>query len=248
MRQMIGAFSNQMRLPLYSAIYTLLLVIVLSDTGSQQTELLALKTEPFYIDLQHKFSSEDHFKVRGSILVRPKTEYRPAQASFTQQQSLLSEADIATLREFSEKGDTYYLRATLRKKKAGSDGESQRVSQTIIKSCSLSASNLVDTLVINLNPLNEFISVNILTTDPECIGDPPKSLSSQFNTTIQLDTGSLGPQPDTATYIKRLEEERQSKQKEGKEDNRSFFAKYWIYIVPAVIILMMLGGPEQGAR
>lgn len=228
------------------SVYLLFMVIITSS--SIQSELAALKTDPFYIDLQHKLSSSDTFKPRGSLLVKPKTDYRPAQATFTQPQTSLSESELKILKEASDKGDTYYLRASIRKKKPDAIDKAGKVTQTIIKSCSLVVANLADTLVINLNPLNEFLGLNIFTTDQECIGQVPRDISGRFNTTIQLVSGSLGPQPDTATYIKRLEEERQSKQKEGKEDNRSFLAKYWIYIVPAVIILMMMGGPEQGAR
>lgn len=230
------------------SIYSMFLILSMCRQSTQQLESVAIKTEPFYIDLQHKFGSSSEFKDRGSILVKPKTDYRPAQASFVQQQNELTDSDLKALIEASSQGDVYYLRASVRKKKAGTNNSTSKIAQTILKACSLFVADLTDTLVINLNPLNEFVSLNLFTPDPECNGELPSMHSTQFNTTLVIDTGSLGPQPDTATYIKRLEEERQSKLKEGKEDNRSFLAKYWIYIVPAVIILMMMGGPDQGSR
>jgi hypothetical protein len=229
-----------------SSLYLVLFVIILRiQISLQQSETLATKTEPFYIDLYHKFDSNADFKPRGSILVRPRTEHRSAQASIISQNEL-SESDLKSLKEQAD--DTYYLRAVSRKNKSGKN-DAQKVTETIVKSCSLYASNLNDFLVVNLNAFNEFISVNFYTSDPECINQPLEdSLSHKFNTTVLIESSPLGPKPDTATYIKRLEEERQNKLKEGKEDNRSFLAKYWIYIVPGVIILMMLGGPEQGGR
>lgn len=230
-----------------SLAVTVLLLSFIVQSSQQQSESLAIKTEPFYIDLQHKLSSDSDFVSRGSILVRPKSEYRPAQASLVQNNEL-SDRELELLKKASDRDDTYYLRAAYRPKKKD---EPVKVTQTIVKSCSLYASNLADFLTVNLNPLNEFISVNLYTTDPECSNTSHQDevkLPTKFNTTILIETSPLGPKPDTATYIKRLEEERQSKMKEGKEDNRSFLAKYWIYIVPGVIILMMLGGPEQGAR
>lgn len=225
-----------------------LIVVSYCQLSHQQSESLSLSnTEPFYIDLHHRFGSEGDFTTRGSILVKPKTDYRPAQASFVQLNEL-TDNEVRLLKEASEKDDTYYLKAAYRKKKTGKNDEPSKVTQTIIKSCSLRTSNLSDFVTINLSPLNEFLSVNLYTADPECSGPTSEDLSTRFNTTLRVESASPGPQPDTTTYIKRLEEERQSKLKEGKEDNRSFLAKYWIYIVPAVIVLMMLGGPEQGAR
>lgn len=228
-------------------IVVLILISISGHTNQQQDSSLLLKSEPFYIDLYHKFDFQQEFKPRGSILVRPRSEYRVAQASFVEQNEL-AESDVKALENSSAKENTYYLKAALRKRKADKNDKPLKETQTIFKSCSLQTSNLADFITVNLSPLNEFVSLNSYTTDPECINQVPGELSRKFNTTIFIESGVIGPQPDTATYIKRLEDERQNKMKEGKEDNRSFFAKYWIYIVPAVVILMMMSGPEQGAR
>ncbi|KAF7639163.1 hypothetical protein Mgra_00001396 [Meloidogyne graminicola] len=49
------------------------------------------------------------------------------------------------------------------------------------------------------------------------------------------------PGPDTATYLKRVEEEKRARQQGATQDNRSFIQKYWIYFVP-VIVFMVSGG------
>lgn len=226
--------------------FCILLAIILYSKASYQQDPLPLKASTLVIELQHKIGSkQEEFKPRGTILVKPKTEYRAAQATIDQIE--LTDPDIEN---FKESGGLYHLRAILRKKLAnGEKSEPLQSSTTITKACSLVASNFADSVIVNLNPVNDFISVNLQTADPECLNDfNPRSLARKFDTSVQVDSGVLGPTPDTATYIKRLEEERQNKLKEGKEDNRSFFAKYWIYIVPAVVILMMFSGPEQGAR
>ncbi|KAL0839508.1 hypothetical protein ABMA28_016213 [Loxostege sticticalis] len=61
------------------------------------------------------------------------------------------------------------------------------------------------------------------------------------------------PVPDTASYIQKLEREREAREKGELKDNRSFLAKYWMYIVPIAIFVMISGAtnPEQapqGAR
>ncbi|CAD5229172.1 unnamed protein product [Bursaphelenchus okinawaensis] len=47
------------------------------------------------------------------------------------------------------------------------------------------------------------------------------------------------PAPDVATYVKRMAEEKAARQHGAAQDNRSFLAKYWMYIVPAVIFLLI---------
>lgn len=228
--------------------FCLLLVVILNTCESQQQQDgVYLKSDPIYLDLYHKFDLDQEFKPRGSILVRPKTDYKVAQASIITQPEL-SQSDLISLKASGEKSDgAYFLKTELRRKK-GDQGAPGKTVQTFIKACSVYSSNLVDFLTINLSPNNDFVSVNIFTSDPECNSELPQTLSSRFNTTVQVDSGIVGPVPDTATYVKRLEEERQSKLREGKEDNRSFFAKYWIYIVPAVIMLMMFSGPAEQGR
>ena len=55
-----------------------------------------------------------------------------------------------------------------------------------------------------------------------------------------------GPSPDTGSYIEKMEQEKLAKQRGETKDNRSFFAKYWMYIIPVVLVLAMSSGAEQG--
>ena len=57
-----------------------------------------------------------------------------------------------------------------------------------------------------------------------------------------------GPQPDTAAFIQRMEQEKLAKERGETKDNRSFFAKYWMYIIPVVLVLAMSGGQEGGGN
>ena len=50
-----------------------------------------------------------------------------------------------------------------------------------------------------------------------------------------------GPVPDTAAFIQKLEEEKRRQEKGEVPDNRSFLAKYWMYIVPLVIFIAING-------
>ncbi|XP_068627896.1 ER membrane protein complex subunit 10 [Battus philenor] len=53
--------------------------------------------------------------------------------------------------------------------------------------------------------------------------------------------------PDTASYIQKLEREREAREKGDLKDNRSFLAKYWMYIVPIAIFVMISGATNPEA-
>uniref|UniRef100_A0A1I7Y2M3 ER membrane protein complex subunit 10 n=1 Tax=Steinernema glaseri TaxID=37863 RepID=A0A1I7Y2M3_9BILA len=62
-----------------------------------------------------------------------------------------------------------------------------------------------------------------------------------------LKSGEL-PTPDTVSYLQKMERERQNRQHGAQQDNRSFIAKYWMYIVPVVAFVVISNAmtPEQG--
>lgn len=71
------------------------------------------------------------------------------------------------------------------------------------------------------------------------------SRHSNFNTSISFKVVEQGPSPDTASYILKLEREREAKERGATQDNRSFLAKYWMYLVP-VVFFAILSGTTNG--
>lgn len=55
--------------------------------------------------------------------------------------------------------------------------------------------------------------------------------------------------PDTDSYLEKLRLEREQKEKQAQGGNESFLSKYWMYIVPFVIIMFLMNivNPEAGA-
>lgn len=49
---------------------------------------------------------------------------------------------------------------------------------------------------------------------------------TNFNTSVFVRHMELGPIPDTASYIQKLEKEREAKERGESKDNRSFLGKY----------------------
>ncbi|KAM3968154.1 ER membrane protein complex subunit 10 [Aphomia sociella] len=70
------------------------------------------------------------------------------------------------------------------------------------------------------------------------------------NSKFYLRHVEIAPVPDTATYIQKLEREREAREKGELKDNRSFLAKYWMYIVPIAIFVMISGAtnPEPAGQ
>lgn len=56
-------------------------------------------------------------------------------------------------------------------------------------------------------------------------------------------------QPDTESYLEKIRIEKEQKEKSAQSGNESFLSKYWIYIVPFVIIMFLMNivNPEAGA-
>ncbi|CAA21610.1 ER membrane protein complex subunit 10 [Caenorhabditis elegans] len=61
---------------------------------------------------------------------------------------------------------------------------------------------------------------------------------------------SVLPTPDTAAFVQKMEREKRAKQHGADADNRSFLAKYWMYIVPVVLFAVISSAvnPEAGAE
>jgi len=77
---------------------------------------------------------------------------------------------------------------------------------------------------------------------------PREGVSAAVGRQVALDVMQAAPAPETATYIQRLEIERREKEKSQGQDNRSFLAKYWMYIVPVVIFLLISGGSNPDGQ
>lgn len=71
----------------------------------------------------------------------------------------------------------------------------------------------------------------------------------EFSTVVSLKTIEQAPIPDTAGFIQKIEKEREARDRGETKDNRSFLSKYWMYIVPAGILLVISGinNPETPA-
>lgn len=156
---------------------------------------------------------------------------------------------LKTLKKLALKNDFYKLR--LHQK----NGREPRYVQTFTDACLLYTGGLSETLTVMVDGSPSVAGVPEQTVVSASLAVPTarfcdladvngEALRNGHNTTLQLRTPSAATPPDTATFIQKLES--MNKEKTENKDNRSFFAKYWMYIVPIVVILVISNGGQEG--
>ncbi|CAG2054484.1 unnamed protein product [Timema podura] len=95
--------------------------------------------------------------------------------------------------------------------------------------CALVESQMSDVVTLSLSQDNNIIAVS-LSTQPisGCGSLVDQHQLKTFNTTVVFRHMETGPVPDTATYVQKLEREREARERGDTKDNRSFLAKYRI--------------------
>lgn len=194
------------------------------------------------IRLQHSFEQvkEPQFFDRGTVNIQSIRA-----GAVTLQQGPLSVEDKQKLKAVAEKDGLYRLRAFVQ----DMDGKETSF-LTFVKACSLAVSHLSDVLTVSLDHTGSVIAVSMSTSPAMCEGRHISHNDLQhFNTTVFVRHMEQGPVPDTAAYIQKIEKEREARERGEIKDNRSFFAKYWMYLVPVVVFVMLSGAanPDGGA-
>ncbi|XP_022904239.1 ER membrane protein complex subunit 10 [Onthophagus taurus] len=194
------------------------------------------------IRLQHSLDGTENpiFTERGNISVQSLRS-----AAYTMIQSPLSADEKFKLRELAINNKFYVLKAIV----TTNDG-SVEVYKSYVKACMLAESELTDLLSISLDYSGKVITVSMaVASTSACEGaQVPLDYLKQFVTSVHIRHSEPGPLPDTASYIEKLEREREAKEKGEVKDGRSFISKYWMYIVPVIIIMLIssANNPEAG--
>ncbi|XP_046824999.1 ER membrane protein complex subunit 10 [Vespa crabro] len=188
--------------------------------------------------LWHALNDEPgpNFVERGNVTI---TSVRSG-ASVVGQNGLL-QAQINQLKDLAKNDGKYRLKAIAR-----TSSGSETTFLTSIPACYLLGSNLEDILTVWIDSSAEPIAVSLSSSGP-CVMDSP--FTNMWTTNIIVKYPDSGPAPDTATYIQKLEREREARERGETKDNRSFLAKYWMYIVPALIFVLLTSAtnPEAAA-
>lgn len=142
--------------------------------------------------------------------------------------------------------------------------------------CALASSQLNDILWVSVDHNGAVVGIvqSVSGNRATCDQDAPIDLDAleEFNTDVFIKPSEVGrvyvpsneappnlslshplsliSRPDTATFIQKIEREREARDRGEVKDNRGFFAKYWMYIVPVAILVLVSGitNPEPAAN
>ena len=144
--------------------------------------------------------------------------------------------------ELSKSNDSLY-RLRLCRKQSNGENLCYAASFTYLKN--VIESNLNLNLTLHTNANNRLNSISIKTPNNW------KKSSNKDHVTFHVYVQNLKTAlpPDTESYLDKVKKEMEQKEKAAQGDNQSFLSKYWIYIVPFVIIMFLSNiiNPEAAA-
>ncbi|ENN82905.1 hypothetical protein YQE_00729, partial [Dendroctonus ponderosae] len=168
---------------------------------------------------------------RGNITVQ---SLRLRQAIVSQKP--LSKAEQLQIQKLAESNELYKTRITV----VANDG-TERTFISAVKACMLAESELDDRFSVSLDYSGRVVGVtNVIASKSACEGaSAPLDKLKEFTTNVYVRHTEVGAIPDTASFVQKIEREREAQEKGEVKDNRSFLAKYWMYIVPVVIVMVI---------
>ncbi|XP_062337490.1 ER membrane protein complex subunit 10 isoform X1 [Osmerus eperlanus] len=237
-------------LPVILSILPATVILLCTDlacgnTGRRTGDVQDTDFSGFSVPLEHSFEVDDMplFRTRGALLLKAARE-----PSVALSQNQLSEEDRTKLKEVAAVNGLYRIRVPRVSLQVDrqTDRQMEGYLTAFVRACSLVESHLSDVISLHTDVSGYLIGVSIVTIPGACRGaevEEEVDLES-FNTTLSVLGPVNAPPPETDLFIKRLDQEMEKRGKTPQEQ-KSFFAKYWMYIVPLVLFLMMSGAQDQ---
>ncbi|KAK0172389.1 hypothetical protein PV328_005713 [Microctonus aethiopoides] len=188
------------------------------------------------IRLYHALNDDPipYYTERGNITV---TSIRTGAPTLAQMG--LQPSQMANLETLAHHGSNYRLKAVIR-----SSSGTESTFLTSVPACHLLGTDLEDILTVWLDLAAEPVAINQISPGPCTLS---KTSTNMWTTNIQIRYPDGGPTPDTASYVYKLEKEKEARERGEVKDNRSFLAKYWMYIVPALIFVVLTSAANPDA-
>jgi len=195
------------------------------------------------LSIDHSLDDGASWEHRGTVSI-----HSTRTGSSSLEQIPLRTEQKQELKDICEKQGLYLLRVS------GQASQTDLgVHRTYGSACNVISANLIDSLTLHFDWRGKLSAVSYATnhqekvqlSNPQAIEMVQKSMN--FKTKVVTQHMVNGPAPDTAAFIQRVEQEKVDKQKGTTTDNRSFLAKYWMYIVP-IVIFMAINGASEGAN
>ncbi|XP_030037489.2 ER membrane protein complex subunit 10 isoform X2 [Manduca sexta] len=191
------------------------------------------------IKIEHSLRCNEAFCPRGNISLR---SIRAGTSIIDQ--IPLSEMHLEELRNLAKADGFYTVRALV----SSADNKGTEFLSSV-KAKTFLDNGLTDAINAWMLPTGAVIAINFQVTNSSQSLQQDKD-GYIINSKFYLRYVDQAPVPDTASYIQKLEREREARERGEVKDNRSFLAKYWMYIVPIAIFVMISGAanPEQAGQ
>ncbi|XP_072225266.1 ER membrane protein complex subunit 10 isoform X1 [Leuresthes tenuis] len=218
---------------------------VYCNNGRRVGDALETELSGFSVPLEHSFEIDDvaQFQVRGALVLKAGREQ-----GFSLTQNQLSEEERTKLKEVAAVDGLYRIRVPRVFLQADRQAEwhMEGYLTAFVRACAMVESHLSDVITLHTDVSGYLIGVSIVTLPGACRGTEVEDEVDLevFNTTLSVMAPVNAPGPETARYVEMMEQESEKKGKNPQEQ-KSFFAKYWMYIVPLVLFLMMSGAQDQ---
>lgn len=186
-------------------------------------------------NVEHSFDGGQTFSKKGTLIISPA---KRDTASITDEPALTAK-DLRALKELVERDSLYIVRLL--------DKESVAQLMSSCRACLLFSSEGRLSLTVSLDASASAVALTIVAENQTCVLPLP-SQDLTLQTIAHIQRPSLGSGPDTLEYLKKLERQREEKLRQEQSDNRSFIAKYWMYIVPAVFFFFILNSVDPNSN
>ncbi|XP_059060135.1 ER membrane protein complex subunit 10 [Achroia grisella] len=187
------------------------------------------------IKIEHNLNCKDAvYCSRGNIALK---SIRSGLANI--EQTPFAKQHIEHLKEIAETDGFYTVKTLV----TSADNQGTELISSV-KARSFLENGLSDVINAWMLPNGAITAVNFQATN----SSKPLQASKDgylVNSKFYLRHVELAPVPDTTSYIQKLEREREAREKGEVKDNRSFLAKYWVYIVPIAIFVMISGAASN---
>lgn len=242
-----------MFIPLCSLLLLLHVTTAARKSAADNEDTIFSSSSTYTLNIEHAFGLDAPFSPKGTVVI--KVHRSTATAAFSRE-TKLSVEEVGKLEELALKNSYYRVKAGVKlsnsytdEKEKSQDNDGRYVS-SFIRACHLWGSNLQERMMIAIDDNGNVIGISMWSPKHDC---PTRAnlkpmTSHVFNSTVNIHQQVPGPTPDTQTFVKKLERE-QAEQAAGKgKENKSFLAKYWMYIVPIFLILMLSSQaePQEG--
>ncbi|XP_053984236.1 ER membrane protein complex subunit 10 [Hylaeus anthracinus] len=186
--------------------------------------------------LWHAFNDEPEpiYIERGNITVSSVRS-----GAFVVGQNGLLQPQINELKNLAKQDGKYRLKAVAR-----TSSGNEITFLTSVPVCYLLGSDLEDIITVWLDSAAEPIAVSQTSPGPCSLESP---LTNMWTTNVIVKYPDGGPVPDTATYIQKLEREREARERGEAKDNRPYLSRYWMYIFLAFIFVVLSSAPNPEA-